>query len=295
MFSIGIVDLYGDNWHTNYYPTFLKAAALECGIDAMVKYAYFAQNAPSGEAPKQWCEKIGEVELCDSYEQLIERSDAIMVMCADDVYPHEELAHKALCSGKPVFCDKTFAPDLAAAQRMFALAKEHDTPLFSTSAQRYCPDLTAYCEAKTKPTKFAATTGPGDIINYSVHQLEMLEAVMGPGAKDVIAFPVNSSVTAVIRYGEDRYATFVQSPNSMFSMTASDDKADWYSDNKKTNRNITIGEFYIPFMKKLVKFFLTRVPPIEAADTLEVVAIQQAIREAKKTPGVYVPVEKYEV
>ena len=118
---------------------------------------------------------------------------------------------------------------------------------------------------------------------------------MGPGAKDVIAFPVNSSVTAVIRYGEDRYATFVQSPNSIFSMTASDDKADWYSDNKKTNRNIAIGEFYIPFMKKLVKFFLTRVPPIETADTLEVVAIQQAIREAKKTPGVYVPVEKYEV
>lgn len=294
MLSVGIIDLYGDNWHTNYYPIFLRAAALESGIDAEVKYAYFSQNAPSGETPQQWCDRIGEVELCPDYETLLQKSDAVMVMCADDVYPHEELAKKALCCGNPVFCDKTFAPDLDAAKRMFALAKEHGTPVFSTSAQRYCPDLTAYCNAQTKPCKFAATTGPGDIINYSVHQLEMVEAVMGRGAKDVIAFPVNSSVTAVIRYGEDRYATFVQNPNAIFSMSASDDKADWYSDNKPTNRNITIGEFYIPFMKKLIAFFQTRIPPIKPQDTMEVVAIQQAIREAKKTPGVYVNVPAYE-
>ncbi len=294
MLSIGIVDLYGDNWHTNYYPIFLKAAALECGIDAAVKYAYFSQNAPSGETPQQWCDRIGEVELCPDYETLIAKSDAIMVMCADDVFPHEELAHKALCSGKPVFCDKTFAPDLAAAMRMFALAKEHDTPVFSTSAQRYCPDLTAYCEAQKKPCKFAATTGPGEIRNYSVHQLEMIEAVMHRGAKTVTAYPMNRSVTAVIHYADDRYATFVQSPNAIFSMCASDAEADWYSDNKPTNRNITIGEFYIPFMKKLVRFFMTRIPPIEPQDTMEVVAIQQAIREASKTPGVPTAVPVYE-
>lgn len=27
MLSVGIIDLYGDNWHTNYYPIFLRAAA----------------------------------------------------------------------------------------------------------------------------------------------------------------------------------------------------------------------------------------------------------------------------
>lgn len=294
MFSVGMVDLYGDNWHTNYYPTFLRAAALESGIDMAVKYAYFPQNAPSGETPAQWCSRIGEVELCPDYDTLIAKSDAIMVMCADDVYPHEQLARKALCSGKPVFCDKTFAPDIDAAMRMFALAKEYDTPVFSTSAQRYCPDLMAYCKAQQKPAAFAATTGPGELINYSVHQLEMIEAVMGRGAKEVMAFPVNSSVTAVIRYAEGRYATFVQSPNAIFSMAASDDKADWYSDNKATNRNIAIGEFYIPFMKKLIAFFQTRVPPIMPQDTMEVVAIQQAIRQAAKTPGAWVNVPAYE-
>ena len=290
MFSVGIVDLYGDNWHTNYYPTFLRAASLEMGVDMAVQYAYFSQNAPSGETPQEWCARIGGVTLCPDYETLIEKSDAIMVMCADDVFPHEQLAQKALCSGKPVFCDKTFAPDVEAAKRMFALAKAHGTPVFSTSAQRYCPDLTAYCSERTKPVCFAATTGPGEIRNYSVHQLEMIEAVMGRGAKEVQAFSVNLSITAVIRYEGERYATFVQSPNAIFSMAASDDKADWYSDNKKTNRNIAIGDFYIPFMKQLTQFFLTGKPPISPADTLEVVAIQQAIREACANQGVWIPV-----
>lgn len=292
-FSVGIVDLYGDNWHTNYYPIFLRAAALECGVDMAVEYAYFSQNAPSGETPQQWCKRLGQITLCPDYDTLIAVSDAIMVMCADDVFPHEQLAQKALSSGKPVFCDKTFAPDIDAAKRMFALAEAHGTPLFSTSAQRYCPDLTAYCKEISKPISFAATTGPGDLVNYSVHQLEMLEAVMGTGARDVIAFPANNSVTAVIRYEGERYATFVQSPNAMFSMSASDDVADWYSVNKKTNRNIVIGEFYIPFMKQLIKFFLTGKSPITREDTLEVVAIQQAIREAKRIPGTYIPVPVY--
>ncbi len=294
MFRVGIVDLYGDNWHTNYYPIFLRAAALELGIEMAVEYAYFSQNAPSGETPEQWCARMGGVTLCPDYDTLIAKSDAVMVMCADNVYPHEELAGKALCSGKPVFCDKTFAPDIDAAKRMFALAKAHGTPVFSTSAQRYCPDLTAYCLAQTKPTAFAVTTGPGDLVNYSVHQIEMLEAVMGRGAKEVIAFPAHSSVTAVVRYDGGRYATFVQSPNAVFSMAASDDKADWQSGNKATNRNIVIGEYYIPFMKKLVAFFQTRIPPITPQDTLEVTAVEQAIREACKTPGVFVSVPAYE-
>lgn len=293
MLKIGMVDLYGDNWHTNLYPLFLKAAAWERGVDMQVNYAYFSQNAPSGETPAQWCERQG-VALCESYEELIEKSDAIMVMCADDVFPHEELAHKALCSGKPVFCDKTFAPDLAAAMRMFKLAKSHGTPVFSTSAQRYCPDLTTYCNDRTKPVQFCATTGPGEIRNYSVHQLEMIEAVMGRGAKDVIVFPANLSETAVIRYEDGRYATMVQTANAIFSMAASDDKADWYSSNKRTNRNIAIGDFYIPFMKELMQFFMTGKPPIQPEDTMELIAIQQAIREGIQNPGVYIPIPSYE-
>lgn len=289
-----MVDLYGDNWHTNYYPIFLKAAALERGWDAEVTHAYFSETAPSGETPQQWCDRLG-VTLSESYDALIDEVDAIMVMCADDVYPHEELARKALMSGKPVFCDKTFAPDIDAAQRMFALAKEHGTPLFSTSAQRYCPDLVKYINDRTKPVTFAATTGPGEIINYSVHQLEMLEAVMGIGAEDVIVFPSHRSETAVIRYGEGRYATMVQSANAIFSMVGSDDEADWYSPNKPTNRNIAIGDFYIPFMKELIRFFQTGKPPIEAADTLTVVAIQQAIRDGIKNPGEYIKIPHFDV
>ena len=296
MLKIGLIDRYFDNWHTNYYPGFLRDAAKDMGMDADICYAYAPEEAPSGMTKETWCREIGKTELLPSYEEIIEKSDALMFMCADDVFPHEALAKKALMSGKRLYCDKTFAPDTAAAERMFSLARAHGTEVFSCSAQRYCPDLTRYCldaEKAGKRAAFAATTGPGEIRNYSVHQLEMLVRVMGTGARDCMAFPANTSHTVVYRYDGGRYATFVQSPNAVFSMVVSDDFADWDSPNKPTNRAIAVADFYQPFMRELLGFFAGGELPVSHRDTLEVMAMQEAARTAFTRPGVWCPLPAY--
>ena len=150
MLKIGLIDLWLDNWHTNYYPGFLRDAAREMGMDADLVYVYAEKDAPGGMTNREWCEKIGGVTLLPAYEDIVRESDVLMFMCADDVFPHERLARKALMSGKRLYCDKTFAPDTASARRMFRLAKEYGTAVFSSSAMRFCPDLTKYSSDATE-------------------------------------------------------------------------------------------------------------------------------------------------
>lgn len=63
------------------------------------------------------------IEHCKTIEQLVEKSDAIMVLAPDNCEQKEKLSHLALQSGKPCFVDKPFGTDLASAKRMFDLRK----------------------------------------------------------------------------------------------------------------------------------------------------------------------------
>lgn len=291
MLKIGLLDLYLDNWHTDYYPGFLRDAAREMGMDADLVYVYAEKDAPDGMTNREWCEKIGGVTLLPTYDDLIRESDALMFMCADDVFPHEKLARKALMSGKRLYCDKTFAPDTASARRMFRIAAEFGTQVFTSSAMRFCPDLTKYMtdvSAAGKKASFAASTGPGEIRNYSVHQLEMIQRVMGYGAKDCMAFVSHDSKTIVYRYPEGRYATMVQSPNAVFSLVVSDDYAHWDTPNRPTNRGIEPTEYYMPFMHELLTFFAGGEPPVQPEDTMEIMAMQEGARNAMEVPETWV-------
>jgi len=140
MTRIGIVDRYLDNWHTNHYPDYLRLAAQRYHREIDVTVAWAWQDAPDGLTTAEWC-AAHSVRSAPSYEALLAETDGVMVLCADDCTYHEKLAGPALCSGKPVYCDKTFAPDLDAAKRMFALAEQHGTPMFTCSAQRFVMEL----------------------------------------------------------------------------------------------------------------------------------------------------------
>jgi predicted dehydrogenase len=198
----------------------------------------------------------------------------------------------ALKSGKPVYCDKTFAPTLEAAVRMFNLAGKYKTPLFTSSAHRFCTDLIKFMDEKKTPAVFCATTGPGDMVNYSIHQFEMLECVMGVGARECKAFCAENVSHIIYKYENNRFAAFTQSPNVSFTMHVSDGLPDGRPDKNpaknSTGRSITVADYYMNFMKALFKFFTDKIPPVAREDTLEIMAMQQAGREALKIPDTWV-------
>jgi len=280
MIKVGMADLSLDNWHTNHYPSYLRDTAKKMGLEIDLCYAW-GQKEP--EEPwkltnRAWCEE-NDCEFCADYEELLTKADAIMVMCADDCRPHEELATPIFAGGKPVYCDKTFAPDVGSAKRMFAVAKANHAPIFSCSAQRFCPQLLSFREDMEK-AEFAASQGPGDLVNYSVHQFEMLQAAMGTGVTCCQAYVEGEIRHIVYRYSDDRMCTFTQAPGLPFSFVA--------GTKEKGIKRIAVEQYYESFMQALLLFFETGIAPVSEKDTMEIMYMQQMARTAVRKPGTWV-------
>ena len=282
MLKIGIIDQYLDNWHCNYFPGFLRDCIRERGLDAAVTHAYGIKTAPSGVTNAEWCRER-DIAECGSMEELCAAVDAVMVIAADDSRTHEETARIPLASGKPCFVDKTFAYDLAAAKRMYALADAHGTPVFSSSAQRYCQDVIDYrAEHPDKPL-FVSTVGPHSLDNYAVHQLEVIEALMGAGIRRLKAFAAGEGVTQLILdYGDGRLASFMQTPQpwAEFNFMVTPDGCGMNGKRLVSDdRN-----FYRNLMNAIIDFFSAGVSPVPREETLEIVSVIETARTARTRP-----------
>lgn len=287
MLKIGFADYYLDNWHANEYPHFLRETIARWGYNAEVTYAYGVLPHPpqGGTDTLQWCRER-EITPAETMEDLVERSDAIMVIAADDSRWHESVAELPLKSGKPVFVDKTFAHSLEAGKRMFTLAEEHRTPVFSSSAQRYCQDILDWQAEHTERPRFVSTVGPHSLDNYGVHQLEPIVALMGVGVKQIKAFAVGSSVTQLILdYGDGRLASFMQSPQpyAEFNFMVSDGE---------TGKRLISDDrnFYHNLMKVILDFFTGGACPVAKKETLEILALIDAARAAREQPDTWFPI-----
>jgi predicted dehydrogenase len=279
MIKIGFADYYLDNWHANNYPAFLREAIAKYGYDAQVYAAYGIKDPEGGIGTIDWCRQRN-VKPMSSMAELIDSVDAIMVIAADNSRFHEMVCPEPLASGKPVYVDKTFAHDLETAKKLFALADEHHTPVFSSSAQRYCQHLIDYLAERKEPARFMSTVGPHSLANYAVHQLEPIVAVMGCGVKRLKAFSAGAAVTQLILdYGGGRLASFCQSPQpwAEFNFMVSDGETGrrLYSDD---------SNFYLNLMKAILDFFVHGIVPVQKQETLEIIAIIETAARARECP-----------
>ncbi len=284
MLKIGFADYYLNNWHADHYPGFLRDVINRYGYEARVTHAFGVHDAPpeGGLSTAQWCAQRN-IRPAESMEQLVDSVDAIMVIAADNSAWHEEVCQLPLRSGKPVFVDKTFAPSLAAGKRLFALAEEHGSPVFSSSAQRYCQDILDYQAAHKEKPRFVSTVGPHSLDSYAVHQLEPIVALMGVGVKRLKAFSVGNRVTQLILdYGDGRLASFTQTPQpwAEFNFMVSDGETGQRL--KSDDRN-----FYHNLAKAIMDFFVYGVCPVRKEETLEILAIIDAARTARNDPDVW--------
>ena len=285
MLKIGFADEYLDNWHCSNFPQYMREAIARWGYDAKITKAFAYEDRPpeGGESTEEWCLERN-IEPAASMEELVSDCDAIMVIAADDASYHEKVARLPLMSGKPVFVDKTFAQDYETGKRMFDLAREYLTPVFSSSAQRYCQSIIDYKRAHPEKPAFVSTVGPHSIDRYAVHQLEPIMALMGPGVKRVKAFSSGSMVTQLILdYGDGRWASFMQTPQpwAEFNFMVSGDG--------ETGARLVSDDtnFYRNLMKAILDFFTKGIIPVPEEETLEILKIIDMARIARKQPDTW--------
>lgn len=271
MKKIGFIDYYLDEWHANQYPGWIKDAS---GGAMEVAFAYAVKDAEHGLTNWEWCAQHG-VMWCDTIEEVIAQSDYLIVLSPDNPEQHEALAELPLASGKPTYVDKTFAPDRAAALRLFERAAQHHTPLYSSSALRYADE---YGEIERAEIRVISSLGPGSFENYSIHQIEPIVALMGTDAKRVMFVGTEAVPALLIEFAGGRQAT-IQQPGQgcPFMMAVNYDSG--------TCRVVQpASDYFQRFIQDLVTFFETGQASVPPAETVAIMSIIENGQIAAKQP-----------
>lgn len=270
MKTIGFIDYFLDEWHAEKYPAWIEAAS---GGQMKVAYAYGKTDKPGGKSNAEWCAGKG-IELLPTIQEVVEKSDYLIVLSPDHPEHHRELSEIPLRSGKPTYIDKTFAPDRETALLLFEWAKTYGTPMYSSSALRFAAE---YETVSREGIDTICSSGPGAFSNYSIHQIEPIVALMGSDVKRVMYIGTPKSPALLIGFADGRQATVNHfgggTPFGMIVNYASDAKS------------VKIeSDFFGAFIRNLVRFFETGEGKVDPAETVAIVTIIEYGLKAAQTP-----------
>ena len=227
--------------------------------------------------------KYPEIKLYETVAELVKNVDAVMIESVDG-RPHLKYAREVLPSGKPTFIDKPVAGSLRDTLEIYALARKHNTPVFSSSSLRQSVQI-ATQGMKVGELRGASTFGPceiephhPDLFWYGIHAVEALYTVMGRGCQTIVRThtPHADVVTGV--WSDGRVGTMRGNRNTKgsFGLTVFG-SVGIVSPELKVN--------YSPLLKDVVKFFQTRVAPVTPEETIEIIAFMEAADESKRRGG----------
>lgn len=283
MKKIGFIDYSIDEWHANNYPAMIRDSQFAGEFELALAWEEVA--LPGKKPIDEWCREY-RVGRGRSIEEVVDRCDVLVVLSPDNPERHEALADLPLRSGKPVYVDKPFAPTRTAAERMFRLARDHRTPLMTSSALRFSPALTRALEdqIKDEPVAFAATRGPGKFAVYAIHQLEMLVMALGTGARRVMQAGHDRSDLLVADYRDGRRGTIALFPAYEFAISLGYGKDGVLALER-------LEGFFEAFIREMLRFFLTGHCPVPPGETLEVITLLETGIRAFDAPASWVDVK----
>lgn len=275
MKKIGFIDYYLNEWHADNYPEMIKNAT---NGEYQVCYAWAYRQPPEGwglTTNEEWAEIRG-IELCSSMEEVIEKSDFLVVLSPDNPEMHEELCDLPLKSGKLTYVDKTFAPDKESAIRIFENADAHGTSCFSSSALRFSAELE---EIDTENIYKVYSEGPSSLSVYAIHQIEPIVCLMKARAKRLMFLGDEVHPSLIIEFEDGRYAQmYHRNDETMSFRITTVDKS-----NKAKHYEIK-SDYFGRFIKAMIAFFETGVTPVTHEQTIDVIALRTAAIKAAETP-----------
>lgn len=277
MKKIGFIDYYLDEWHANNYPEFIKRLS---NGRYEVSYAYGMIDSPiGGMTNKEWSEKYN-IPLLGSIEEVIEKSDLLIVLSPDNPEMHLQLTDLPLKSGKLCYVDKTFAPDKETAVKIFENAEAHNTKCFSSSALRFVSELK---EIDTDKIYKIYSEGPGTYDMYSIHQIEPIMSLMKCRANKVMALSDKEHPSYLVEFEDGRLVQMYHrvDEDNTFRITVC------YDDNKADVHPIK-SDYFSLFIEAMIEFFDTGVVPVPKEQTIDVIAVREAGLKAFETPFTWI-------
>ena len=279
MKKIGFIDYYLAEWHADNYPAWIKSANEALSEDFCLCYAWGEIPSPKGITSEQWCLKNG-VTLCKSIEEVCEKSDFLFILAPSDPEKHLGYAEKVLSYKKPTYIDKTFAPDLKTAEKIFAIAEKYATPFFSTSALRYATELDDIIGSEA-----AIVTGGGrSIEEYCIHQIEMLVKTLDLKPESVkVERQGEKQYLVSVKFEGGKVGSFVYSDALPFTICAEKEGA---------SRYLPINSDYFGLLiKDILKLIKNKKVPFDTKQTIYVMAVREKTVEGVNNPDKWLKIE----
>jgi len=225
-------------------------------------------------------EKYG-VEIYDTIGELCRHVDAVMLESVDG-RPHLEQAKPVLKARKPVFIDKPMAGSLRDVSEIFRLAKESNTPVFSSSALRFSKDTQAVRSGSIGKVSYVEACGPcelerhhPDLYWYGVHGVEALFTILGTGCQTVQRGTTpEGKIEVVGAWSGGRKGVFREDKN--FHGLAKGEKGEAPAGSL---------DGYGALVEEIIKFFQTGIAPVKPEETIEIFAFMEAADESKAKNG----------
>lgn len=197
---IGFVDDDLNNSHASTYLDALRGPLAERGYEVAGAYALQAAGG------KAWADEKS-VAYYDSIGALAAEVDVFAVLAPSTPSTHLGLCEQVLPHGKPTFVDKTFAPDTATAERIFAMAGQHGAAIQSTSALRTTNVQAEVAQMDTLLVSVAQWAGGASFDEYGIHPVELAISCLGLGPTRLTICGAEHHPTLTIEFSDGRVAT----------------------------------------------------------------------------------------
>ncbi len=208
---------------------------------------------------------------------------------------HLDQARPVIAARKPLFVDKPFTASARDAVELARLAKQNNTPIFSSSSLRFQDDVQAIkADPRVAEVKGAITWGPAtlephhpDLFWYGVHAVEMLYTFMGPGCERVTRTytPGADLVSCQWKDGRIGVVRGIREGGSTYGQVVFGPKAVVSAPPPKPDTTPQKRSSYYGLVSAAIEFFRTGKSPVPIDDTVEIMAFMEAADLSKARNG----------
>lgn len=295
---IGIVGL--DTSHAKAFTDLIndpKSKAHVPGVKVVAAVKQSSADIPSSlervDGFTEHLVKTHGVKLYDNIDAMCQDVDAIMIESVDG-RPHLAQATPGLMAGKPTFIDKPISASLKDTLAIFALAKKHNTPVWSSSNLRFHAGVIAARDDATVGEKTCVFTfGPSpteehhpDLVWYGIHPVETLFTVLGSGCESVSRINTDKGDLASGTWTGGRIGMVhgIRGGKVVYGIKVFGTKG--VADHPA-------GGAYPEIVGEIIKFFQTGKAPVKPEETIEVMAFMEAADESKRLGGAPVSIQEW--
>jgi hypothetical protein len=266
---IGFVDDNLDNFHSRVYLEAIRGPLKDRG------FVVSGATALQHEKSRAWAGK-NNLEYVDSVAALDKIADVFAVLAPSTPATHEGLCEQVLPLGKTTFVDKTFAPDVAAAERIFKRADQHQAAVETSSALRYTAVQKYVAEVGRDQLRHIVTwCSGGSYDEYAVHAVEMAVSCLGPDARALMRRGKDPESQLLIDYPEGRTAVV-----NVYNRRKTPYAASITTSKETKYLEVDTRPLFVDAASAMLAFFAAGRAQVDRRETLAVMRILEASRDA---------------